>query len=296
MICDTVIFDVDGVLWDTGDSFDRAVAQVVHHVCHRWFGLDPVAPVTREELRLFRRAGGLNNDWDMAYTLVALRLAGREDLEEAAAESQGRGRAWAQELLPPGVSLDYGSMVRLFNEIYWGHRDFRRLFGENPHHAPDAPGTWHRERPLFSSDLFRRLQDQGVRHFGLATGRNRVELSTVLAASGLEPLLPEEARITADVGQKPDGRVLVAALEGVARAAQARGEAPPRAAIYCGDTADDVAAVHNYRRQAPTGAPPVRSVAVVSLEEANFFRELGADAVIGHVDELPALLERWRSP
>ncbi len=293
---DTVIFDVDGVLWDTGDSFDRAVAQVVDHVARHWFGMDPVPPVTREELRIFRRAGGLNNDWDMAYTLVALRLAGCHDPEQAAAESQGRGRAWAQELLPPGISLDYGRLVRLFNEVYWGHRDFRRLFGVVPCHVPDAPGTWHRERPLFSPDLFDRLRSRGIRHFGLATGRNRMELSTVLEASGLARLLAEEACITADVLQKPDGRVLVAALEGLSRVARVRGHPPPRAAIYCGDTADDVAVVHNYRDLAPAGAPPIHSVAVVSQEEADFFRDLGADAVIGHVDELPALLDRWPSP
>ncbi len=289
---DTVIFDVDGVLWDTGDSFDQAVIQTVDHVLRRWFHVPQPDPVTREELRLFRRAGGLNNDWDMAYTLAALRLAGRTDREQAAAESNGRGRAWAETLLPPGVHLDYPELVRLFNEIYWGAADFRRLFGQAPRHVADAPGTWHRERPLWAPDLFHRLQAAGVRHFGLATGRNRMELATVLQVGGLDRFIPAQARITGDVLQKPDGRVLATVLARLHQVASAQGMPPPQAAVYCGDTADDVAAVHNYRRLAGPDATPIYAVAVVPPEEADFFRTLGADVVVSHVEELPPLLER----
>ncbi len=114
---DTIIFDVDGVLWDTADSFDTAVDVTVDYVLRHWFGRDNVRPVTTDELRTFRLAGGLNSDWDMSYTLIATRLAGRADFVADATESGGRGRTWAERVLPAEFELDYERLVRLFNEV-----------------------------------------------------------------------------------------------------------------------------------------------------------------------------------
>ena len=46
---DTVIFDVDGVLWDTGDSFDTAVQQTVEYFLRHRFGRENERPVTTEQ-------------------------------------------------------------------------------------------------------------------------------------------------------------------------------------------------------------------------------------------------------
>ncbi len=105
---DAVIFDVDGVLFETSGSFDAAVKATTRDVLTQIYGMTDPCPVTEAELRVFRKAGGLNNDWDMAYVLIALRLAGRantpKELAAAAAESGGRGRDWAARSCPGGCA------------------------------------------------------------------------------------------------------------------------------------------------------------------------------------------------
>lgn len=288
---DTVIFDVDGVLWDTGDSFDTAVQQTVEYFLRHRFGRENERPVTTEELRSFRRAGGLNNDWDMTYTLLATRLAGRDDVAQAAAESGGRGRAWAETLVPSGLTIDYAQIVRVFDEIYWGAADYARCFGEPPCYVTDAPGCWHREQQLLPETLLDDLRRLGIRHFGIATGRNQVELSTVLESSGLHQQIPAEAIITSEILAKPDGRVLDWVLARLDQVASDAGSLPPGAALFCGDTKDDLDAVLNYRALAGAHARWIGAVAVVRPEEAAFFQRSGSDAVINHIDQLPALVQ-----
>lgn len=289
---DTIIFDVDGVLWDTGDSFDTAIEQTIAYFLTHEYNQPNFRPVTTDELRAFRRAGGLNNDWDMTYTLLATRLAGRHDIDRAAAESGGRGRFWAETLLPAGITLDYRKIVRVFDEIYWGAADFERCFGEPPAFVGDAVGCWQREQQLLPHSLFADLRSLGVRHFGIATGRNRFELSTVLESSGLDREIPKQAMITGDVLAKPDGRVLELVLNNLDQLALSRADTLPGAALFCGDTKDDLDAVLNYRKLSGAQARWIGAVSVVRPEESDFFRRSGTEAVIHHVAELPALVQR----
>lgn len=289
---DTVIFDVDGVLWETGESYDRCVALTVDHLLRQRYGMAHPRPVSDEELRLFRRAGGLNNDWHMTYVLVALRLLGREDLAQAAAESQGQGMAWAESLLhrQRGPAIEYDEVVRLFNEYYWGSQDFARHFGEPPRYVQDAPGCWHHEKQLIPQDLIGQLRGLGVHHFGIATGRDWRELDTVLAASQLDRQIPRRTMLTSDLLSKPDGRVLDWVLGAMSQAAQEQGEAPPRAALFCGDTRDDLDAVLNYRQLRGDAAHWVGAVAVAPAHEHPFFGRNGSDAALEHIQDLPRLI------
>ncbi|MCB0112958.1 MAG: hypothetical protein R2873_13725 [Caldilineaceae bacterium] len=288
---DTIIFDVDGVLWDTGDSFDTAVQQTVAYFLTNEYQRSAFRPVTVDELRAYRRAGGLNNDWDMTYALLATRLAGRDDYEQAAAESGGRGRAWAETLLPEASPIDYRKIVRVFDEIYWGATDFLRCFGEAPAFVTDAAGCWHKEEQLLPPTLLADLRTAGIRHFGIATGRNRFELATVLESSGLDREIPAQAMITGDVLAKPDGRVLDRVLHNLDQLAGNRVDNLPGPALFCGDTKDDLDAVFNYRALKGDSARWIGAVSVVRPEESDFFRRSGAEAVIQHVAELPALVD-----
>ena len=62
MTIDAVVFDVDGVLVDTDASYTEAVIRTVE-----W--LHPSASVDRALIRLWRRSGDWNNDWDLCYGL-----------------------------------------------------------------------------------------------------------------------------------------------------------------------------------------------------------------------------------
>lgn len=288
---DAVIFDVDGVLFETSASFDAAVKATTQDLLTQVFGMAAPAPVTEAELRVFRKAGGLNNDWDMAYTLIALRLAGRantpKDLAAAAAESGGRGRAWAAGILPRRVRLDYDLVVQIFNEYYWGAEQFERVLGLPARIDPPPPGLWRREVQLFPGDLPDRLGAAGVRAFGIATGRTQDELGLVFASAGLDQFIPPAHIVTAEIFTKPDGRVLDRVLAGMR---QSNGE-PIRTAIFCGDTMDDLQAVVNYRGLPHVEKPTwVAAVAVAKPEDFAFFQQAGSDAAVTHVAQLPQIV------
>src|SRR5712691_10075787 len=70
---DTIIFDVDGVLIKTSDSFRATDIAVAEYVATNIHGLDWDQPlVTLEDVNAFKQAGGYNNDWDMCYLLASL--------------------------------------------------------------------------------------------------------------------------------------------------------------------------------------------------------------------------------
>lgn len=293
---DAVIFDVDGVLFETSHSFDVAVMATTQDLLTQVFGMAAPIPVTEPELRVFRKAGGLNNDWDMAYVLIALRLAGRansqKELAAAAAESRGRGRDWAREILPRRVDLDYDLVVQIFNEYYWGSEQFERVFDLPARIDPPQPGLWKREVKLLPAHLPEQLGAAGVRAFGIATGRTQDELALVYKSAGLDRFIPAAHIVTADTLSKPDGRVLDLALAAIQRTAAESGQGPIRTAIYCGDTMDDLQAVVNYRGLAHAENPVwVGAVAVAKAEDFAFFQRAGSDAAVTHVGQLDQIVK-----
>ena len=68
-----VVFDMDGVLVDVSASYRPAIAATVRDYFSLVLGLPnpPADLITPEELELLKRAGGLNNDWDMAAAGIA---------------------------------------------------------------------------------------------------------------------------------------------------------------------------------------------------------------------------------
>ena len=66
-----VIFDCDGVLIDTRDSYDRAISKSVAYVFEALTGYStPEGLISDEVISLFRRSGGFNNDWDTVYGIL----------------------------------------------------------------------------------------------------------------------------------------------------------------------------------------------------------------------------------
>ena len=79
-----IIFDVDGVLVDTRDSFQRTTLQTVQ--------LFTGKRVTRAELHRWKNHPGFNDDWKLSH-------------------------AWARAL---GADCSYDEIKRRFQELYWG--------------------------------------------------------------------------------------------------------------------------------------------------------------------------------
>jgi HAD superfamily hydrolase (TIGR01548 family) len=85
MTRDILVFDMDGVLVEVGDSYRETICQTVEH----FTGIKP----TRERVQEYKNEGGWNNDWALSQKMAA-------DL---------------------GVEVEYGEIVRHFNSLFYGN-------------------------------------------------------------------------------------------------------------------------------------------------------------------------------
>jgi HAD superfamily hydrolase (TIGR01549 family) len=90
---DAVIFDCDGVLIDTKESYDQAVLFTAGRLSSVILGLDHSNLYSREDLYALRSTGGFNNDWDLTYALVSytLSLNQTERMADLLREASGLG-------------------------------------------------------------------------------------------------------------------------------------------------------------------------------------------------------------
>ncbi len=287
-----VLFDVDGVLWDTRLSYDAAIRKTLDYMAALAGRNDLMERVEEGDLRLMRRAGRLNNDWDLTYVLFAALLHGYQDLGQAAQDTAGQGVHWAYGLRGDVSRLEFDIIQRSFDLVYWGHETYARVWGTEPPPLPAQNGTWHQEVPLISGDVLADLRAVGIADMGIATGRSALELQTVLRSSDLADHIPVSAMCTADILTKPDPAVVRWCLERLGYA-EARPRRDPVGALFCGDTRDDLQLALNYAHgQSRPPAPRVwlGGVAVVPESEFAFFLQEGAVACIDHVQRLPELI------
>src|SRR5574341_2132134 len=75
---DAIVFDVDGVLVETEASYIEAVARTVQWLLVNELGLVDDGPaVDRATVRLWKRTGRWNDDWDLSYALYRWLSAAR---------------------------------------------------------------------------------------------------------------------------------------------------------------------------------------------------------------------------
>jgi phosphoglycolate phosphatase-like HAD superfamily hydrolase len=308
---DAAIFDVDGVLIDTSQSYIRAVMSASEHLVRVVNGLAeaPSPLVSPEDILLFKLAGGWNNDWHCTALFTALWTARLREwrgtpeaeipLEEwarraqLAASAHRGGIPWLHEIAPASAIPDPEVARWAHDEYYWGAALVRELYDHEPTYAPDAPGYVHNERLLLDAATVRALIERGISRYGLITGRWGPEViwaARVLAevwseeqdaqryesAHGVTPfgaIIPSEEHI------KPDPAALVTALERLGS----------RGAFFVGDTADDLDLVLRYRREVEN-ALPVLAVCVAEGTTTATFQARGADITISSVTELPVAL------
>ena len=281
---DVVVFDVDGVLLDETSSFRRAVIATVSHLTAHL----GAPPVTLDEVAAFKRAGGVNNDWDCAYVLAALVTAKYRDrssvaqwpsLEALAEESGGGGVEWVKTRVPPEALPAYDVIRQLLNEYYWGTDLLWERLGETPRYLKSHRGYVRDEPVLVPTGFLNDLRARGVRRFGIVTGRNRAELAMALETLGLGDDF--ECVVTTEVAKKPAPEALYRAVEVL----------QPTSLVYVGDTRDDLDLVQNYRGLGRLQAPPAMSVIVAPQAYWGYWQELGADAIVAETVALLELLE-----
>ncbi len=283
---DTIIFDVDGVLWDAAPAFNRCTQYLVNQECQR-LGL-PDPRITLDDIHAFKRVGGFNNDWDLSWTLVVLcvaraqkRIPAEMSWPQLAAASDGRGMAWTQQYVSEAVP-SFDILRDRYNAYYWGAERYHEIY-DSPPVLQHRPGFAEAEKPLADPDLGNRLQAVGVRRVGVLTGRNRNEMRPLRPYLSFNGLLAPEAVFTSELGTKPDPHFLARLLHLL----------QARSALMVGDMIDDLRTVLAYRHlPAAQQTASIYAVQVAPVEQHAYWRDAGADATITNVNQLPDLLLR----
>lgn len=202
---------------------------------------------TAADVQRLKDRGGFNDDWKLTAALIA--------------ES--------------GADVPFATVVDAFQRRYRGAAH------------TDAAGAWDgliaTEVPLVSAGLLRGLIAGGY-VLGLVTGRPEAEARHALRTHGWDGLFAAFVPMEAQAGRgKPDPYPLLCALDVLAAAGHA---VAPAAAVYVGDTGDDVVAARAAGMHAIGFVPPYLPAA-----HAETLRARGAAAVlVGTLDRLPEVL------
>jgi len=288
MRVEAVVLDIDGVLVDVADSYRRAIVDSIDHVCGR--------TITHEDVQYFKNAGGFNNDWELTYAGALYVLSRREGLRMTVEEftdgieTRGGGldaaRSIVGETLPmvPQARVkdkwDTDALHDTFQALYLGSDRYRELEGGEP---PIETAGYIKDEPvLISPATVEALTERYA--VGVVTGRPAAEAEIALSRVGLD--VPVDLRFTMDdaTAGKPDPEALV----------ELAGRLDAGSVAFAGDTLDDVLTARNADDADPNRVYYGVGVLTGGLrgeEGRAAFTEVGADAVIDHVDALPELLE-----
>lgn len=210
-----LIFDIDGVLIDVTQSFDKTVKKTFEFL---WDGSD--LEVSLEFIRELRKKGVFGDDFKVTETII--RGAEEFDSAEKILDNfrEDKDIGWVREEW--GEDVDEDELIQVFNSFYLGDRYEKSLF--------DINGLWNEERSIIELELLERAGS--FFRIGVVTGRDRIELRLAEKIIGYE----FDRYVTRDDYLKPDPK----ALEALVGAGDG---------FFVGDAPSDRQLVRNYNEK-----------------------------------------------
>ncbi len=245
---DLLVFDIDGVLLDTTQSFPLAIQRALVHYA-QLENLDNFNAPPLSELEKFKRISGFNNDWDLAegalvYAIQRQIFAIPVDLLTflLLIERQGGGldgvRYWLDSIEGDRKKLVQkyynSSLIRqLTQEHYAGIEYCKKLYGFEPEYV-STPGAVENEKVLIDTNLLENIPT----HIGIYTGRNRTEMEVALDQIGLNTLEDKYLNYDDGVAVKPNPEPLYRMAK----------EVDAENIIFVGDSRDDWQTIRNFKQ------------------------------------------------
>lgn len=220
---DAFIFDVDGVLIDTSQSFSSAVLNAIEQMTHS-------SIFQMNHYNSLKELSGFNNDWDVA-------IAGAAWIKYYPETSFGSFLEMATEAISELPNSFIKTISRLAMESYGGNTACEQLYGFKPS-SIQIDGMWKNEKPhLKRKDIETILPISGI-----VTGRNKTEMKLGFKILGWE--LPDSRVAISDNPKldKPNPEKLLNMVSKMSC----------QSPIYFGDSIDDYLLVKNFNEQSKT--------------------------------------------
>lgn len=237
---DCIVFDVDGVLMDTSQSFPEVIRNSVPRVWEHLLGRkSDASPFTIRHFETSKMFPFLNDDYDICWGILSVAAAkGKEGLDESFPTpweweetlrrvdlSEQSFVGWMKESF--GDMLPYEQTRMICEELYFGDDKTKEVLKRKPLFEGDQ-GFWRNEKPLF-----KRHWKKIPLPIGIYTGRSRKELSLALEALGWDDMPSDRAVCSDDGIKKPSP-------EGLDIICHRLGTSWP---LFFGDTSSDRAAL-----------------------------------------------------
>ena len=307
-----IIFDIDGTLIDTSESYNKSIKKTVQFlVKYIDVSKENLGKIVSDELIFkFRKSGMFNNDIDTSYALLLSILCGplkKSDLlffiENIAQDASSKGIKSVENYLKdysnshlkqikkllryPG-DVNTSIISRVFDEYFYGPQLFKKQHGTN--------SKYYSGRPLIENDILlvtnstlKKISNMFDMRTGIVSGRSRIaaeySLKSVFKFFDMKGsvYLEDEKR---QMG-KPDPSALIKSINsfGVSNA------------FYVGDSAEDLFMVQRARKISNLDikligvcASNARSNQIRSLFTSN-----GTSLIVKNINELPNILNKVKT-
>ncbi|MBF2026374.1 MAG: TIGR01548 family HAD-type hydrolase [Oscillatoriales cyanobacterium C42_A2020_001] len=262
-----VVFDIDGVVRDVGNSYRRALADTVEYLTAGAFR------PSQQDIDGLKSEGIWNNDWEASQEFVYRYFEAQELADRAAIADSTQAIVTPDPAGRGGVTVDYDRLVAFFQSRYRG---------TDPMHWN---GYICEEPLLLEPDYLKLLTKAGIQ-WGFFSGATRGSATYVLEKRlGLQaPVLIAME----DAPGKPDPTGLFKTVQQLDTA----NANPP--VLYVGDTVADMYTVQRARNQEAGRSwiavgvlpPHVQITEERSQDYLATLEKAGADVVFWNVQEL----------
>ena len=307
-----IIFDIDGTLIDTRESYNKSIKKTVQFLVKLIdISKENLGKIVSDELIFkFRKSGMFNNDIDTSYALVLSILCGppkKADLlffiENIAQNASSKGIKSVENYLKdyseirlkqikkllryPG-DVNTSIIARVFDEYFYGPQLFKKQHGTN--------SKYYSGRPLIENDILlatnstlKKISNMFDMRTGIVSGRSRIaaeySLKSVFKFFDMKGsvYLEDEKRVMG----KPNPSALIKSVKsfGVSNA------------FYVGDSAEDLFMVQRARKISNLDikligvcASNARSNQIRSLFTSN-----GTSLIVKNINELPNILNKVKT-
>ena len=307
-----IIFDIDGTLIDTSESYNKSIKKTVQFlVKYIDVSKEKLGKIVSNELIFkFRKSGMFNNDIDTSYALVLSILCGplkKSDLlffiENIAQNASSKGiksvenylRNYSESRLKqikkilryPG-DVNTSIISRVFDEYFYGPQLFKKQHGTNSKYYSGSP-LIENDILLVTNSTLKKISNMFDMRTGIVSGRSRIaaeySLKSVFKFFDMKGsvYLEDEKR---EMG-KPDPSALIKSINsfGVSNA------------FYVGDSAEDLFMVQRARKISNLDikligvcASNARSNQIRSLFTSN-----GTSLIVKNINELPNILNKVKT-
>ncbi len=248
---EAIVFDVDGVLIDVKDSFRATLIEAVQFYFNeilKYKGSEKL--VTKDEIQLFKDAGGFNNDWELTEVIALFYIAKSVKLDSKDLAVLRFQEPYLESYIKPGltqfekaslglVNKKEKVMVRglwnkilirqIFQEMYAGSK-CQDFYGFEPIYFK-GEGAINKERALVDVSLIKKPA-------AIITGRAPAEAEAAIELTGIS--VDDELIISDDGSLKtkpdPESLQVISDKMGV------------ELGVYVGDVQDDFQMVENFNK------------------------------------------------